>query len=113
MPKAVFIAPPLNTATIPDKGAEVTITSARLATNVWTTIGTQKLALGLEVQYDGKVYSQLFSLDKAVLTGSIGRILVSQGIEDTEESDFEAKIQRLVGKVFKVVMKGGKLYWYP
>jgi len=113
MPKAIFVAPPLNTATIPPQGAEVTVKSVRIATNVWTSIGTQKKALGLEVELNGRVYSQLFSLDRDILTGSIGRILVSLGIEDTEEEHFEAKIQAMVGKVYKVVLKGGKLYWYP
>jgi len=113
MPKAISIAPPLNTIDISKGGITVTIKDFRLASNVWTSIGTQKQALGLTVEYEGKEYSQLFSLDREVLSGSIGRILVSIGIEDTSTDDFGEKLKALIGKQFRVVQKGGKIYWYP
>jgi len=113
MPKAISVAPPLNTADIPKGGAEVTITAVRILRDQWTTIGTIKLALAMEVSYLEEEYSQLFSMDKEVLTGSIGRLLVSIGIEDTDVSDFKEQIQNFVGKSIKVVRKGEKIYWYP
>jgi len=113
MPKAISIAPPVNTIDIGENGIEVTVTDLRLTTDQWTSIGTVKLALGLTVEYQGKEYSQLFSLDRPQLTGSIGRILVSIGIDDTETPDFAEKIKALIGKKIKVVRKGGKVYWYP
>jgi len=113
MPKAISIAPPVNSIDIGEHGIEVTIKDLRLTTDQWTSIGTVKLALGLTVDYQGKDYSQLFSLDRPQLTGSIGRILVSLGIEDTEAEDFNAKLQALIGRKIRVVRKGGKIYWYP
>lgn len=113
MPKAVFVAPPLNTADLPDEGADVLITEAREVINQWTTIGTTKRGIGLTVTYRNKEYSQLFSIDKDILTGSIGRILISIGIEDTDAEGFKEKLQTLVGRTIRVQMRGGKLYWYP
>ena len=113
MPKAISIPPTLNQADIPKNGAEVTITEVREVVNQFTSIGTMKHGLACTVDYDGDEYSQMFSLDKEILTGSIGRILVAIGIEDTDIPDFSTKIQTLVGKKIRVQMKGGKLYWYP
>jgi len=113
MPKAISVPPPLSTAEIPPEGTKVKIKDVRVATDVWTTIGTVTKALGLSVEYDKTLYSQLFSLDRPVLTGSIGRLLVSVGIEDTDAKDFATKVQALIGKTVKVVKRGGKLYWYP
>jgi hypothetical protein len=113
MPKAIFVAPPLSGAEIPAGGIDVKVVSVRRVQGQWTSIGTLKDGLGIEVEYQGAKYSQLFSLDRELLTGSIGRILVSLGIEDTSDKAFESKVQALVGKTIKVVKKGGKLYWYP
>lgn len=113
MPKAIAIPPPLNTADIPAEGAKVIVKDVRIATDIWTSIGTVPKALGLSVEHAGTLYSQLFSLDRPTLTGSIGRLLVSVGINDTDVKDFDKKVQALVGKTVKVVKRGGKLYWYP
>ena len=79
----------------------------------WTTIGTTKLGLALTVTYQDKKYSQLFSCDEEVLAGSIGRILTSMGIEDVNESTLESVATQIVGKVFTVRKKDGKVYWFP
>jgi hypothetical protein len=113
MPKAIAVPPPLNTADIPPDGALVLIKDLRIVTDQWTTIGTITKGIGLTVEYGKTIYSQLFSMEKPVLTGSIGRLLVSVGIEDTDAKDFTKKVQALVGKTVKVVKRGGKLYWYP
>jgi len=113
MPKAVFVAPGLNTAEIPDSGAMVVIKEVRIVKDQWTSIGTVGLGLGVSVEYNDEAYSQLFSLDKEVLAGSVGRLLVSVGINDTDDRDFEKKVRALVGKQVKVIRKGGKIYWYP
>ena len=113
MPKAISIPPPLNTADLPKEGAEVTITEVKEVFDQWTNIGTMKHGLALAVDYKEDEYSQLFGLDKEVLMGSIGRLLVSIGIEETNIPTFKDEIQKLVGKKVRVQMKGGKLYWYP
>jgi len=113
MPKAISVAPPVNTIDIGPEGIEVEVTDLRIVTDQWTSIGTVTKGLGLTVQYKGKEYSQLFSLDKPTLTGSIGRILVANDIQDTDDPAFKDKIQTLIGKKIRVVRKGGKVYWYP
>lgn len=113
MPKAVFVPPPLNTADIPNTGATVRITDWRIIKDQWTSIGTAKLALALDVLYKNEKYSQMFSLDKAILSGSIGRILVTLGINDTDAPDFAEKLKAITEREWTVIMKGGKLYWYP
>ncbi len=113
MPRAIAIPPPLNTADIPAEGAMVTITDVRIVTAQWTSIGTVTRGLGFNVEYKGNKYSQLFSIDREVLTGSVGRLLVSIGIEDTDAKGFAEKVKAFIGKSIKVVKKGGKLYWYP
>lgn len=113
MPKAISIPPPVNAIDIPPEGIKVQIKDLRFVTDQWTSIGTCKKGLALTVTYKDKEYSQLFSLDKAVFTGSIGRILVSIGIDDTDTPDFDEKIKALIGKEIQVAKRGGKLYWYP
>jgi len=113
MPKAISIAPPVNSIDMPESGIEVLVTDMRITTDQWTSIGTVKKAIGLTVKYKDKEYSQLFSIDKPTLTGSVGRILVSLGIEDTETPDFEDKLKAIIGKTIRVQRKGGKVYWYP
>ena len=113
MPKAISIPPSLNTAEIPKEGAEVTITEVREVFSQFTSIGTCTHGLACTVEYKEDEYSQMFSLDKAILTGSIGRILVSIGTEDTDTPNFKDEIQKLVGKKIRVQPKGGKIYWYP
>lgn len=113
MPKAIAVPPPLNTADIPAEGANVVIKDLRIVTDQWTTIGTITKGIGMTVEYNKAIYSQLFSMEKPVLTGSIGRLLVSVGIEDTDAKNFAEKVKALVGKTVKVMKRGGKLYWYP
>lgn len=113
MGKAVYVAPPIKTALEPGEKAEVEVKEVRIVKDQWTSIGTLTLGLGIQVEHNGELYSALFSLDRPVLTGSIGRILVSVGIEDTDDPDFEKKIQDLIGKKIRVENRGGKLYWYP
>jgi len=113
MPKAISVAPPLNTADIPKEGAKVTITAVRIVRDQWTSIGTIKVGLAMEISYQDDEYSQLFGMDKDPITGSIGRLLVSIGIEDTDIPDFEQEIQKFVGQEIRVVRKGEKIYWYP
>lgn len=113
MPKAISVPPPLNTVLNPGDVVTVKVTRVRLVEDQWTSIGTLSLGLGMSVELDGEEYSQLFSLDKEVLAGSIGRILVSVGIEDTDMPDFDKAVKRLVGKEIQVRNKGGKIYWYP
>ncbi len=113
MPKAIFVPAPLNTADIPPEGAQVLIKEVRIVTDQWTSIGTVSKGLGVNVEYKGQQYSQIFGMDKTLLTGSIGRLLVSVGINDTDEKTFDAKVKALIGKTVKVVKRGGKIYWYP
>jgi hypothetical protein len=113
MGKIVYVAPPLKTALEPGETAEVTIKEVRIVKDQYTSIGTLTFGIGIQVEYQGELYSQLFSLDRPVVTGSAGRLLASVGIADTEDPQFEAKVQRLVGKKVRVINKGGKLYWYP
>lgn len=113
MPKAISVPPPLNTVIDTDETAIVTVTKVRIVEDQWTSIGTCNLGLGVNVEHKGKEYSQLFGLDRDPLTGSIGRILVSIDIEDTDMPDFDKAVERLVGKKIKVRNKGGKIYWYP
>lgn len=111
MPKAVNVPPMLNTASIPPTGARVTITEVRELIDQKTTLGTTKHGIGLTVNLNGALYSQMFSLDSAVVAGSAGRVLTSVGIDDTDAKDFKEKIQQLKNKQFTVVNKGGKIYW--
>jgi len=113
MGKAIFVAPPLKQAIQPGEMAEVKITGARIVRDQWTSIGTLGLGLGLEVEYGGEKYSALFSIDRAIITGSAGRLLVKAGIESTDDPQLEKKIQNLIGMKVKVHNRGGKLYWYP
>ena len=113
MPKAISIPPPIPKELIPAEGVDVTIINARIVRDQWTTIGTLKLGLGINVEFDDGEYSQLFSLDKDILTGSVGRILVSVGLEDVSEDIKDEDVQVLVGKVVKLRKRGDKLYWYP
>ena len=113
MGKAVFVSPPIPKGDIPPEGVEGKIVAARLVRDQWTSIGTFGLGLGIEVEIGGATYSQLFSLDRPILTGSVGRLLVAAGIEDTDDADLDKKVKNLIGMTVKVQARGGKLYWYP
>lgn len=112
MPKVISIPPPLNMADIPAGGAEVTVKDIRIVKEQWTSIGTCAFGLGLTVDFQGETYGQMFSLDRETLTGSIGRILASAGINEVTVGDPLEKFKPLIGKKFVVVKRGGKLYWY-
>ena len=113
MPKAINVPPSLNLADIPREGATVMVAEARVVKDQWTTIGTTKLGIALTVDYQGSKYSQLFSCDKEVLAGSIGRILTSMGVEDVNEEALEQVVKQIKGTSWKVTKKDGKAYWYP
>jgi hypothetical protein len=113
MGKAIFVAPPLKMALSPGDTAEVTIKEVRIVRDQWTSIGTLTLGMGIQVEYGGEEYSALFSLDRSVVTGSAGRLLVAAGVTDTNDPQLEQKLQSLVGRKVKVYNRGGKLYWYP
>lgn len=89
------------------------ITDARVVKDQWTTIGTTKLGLALTVKYQEKLYSQLFSCDKEVLAGSIGRILTKLGVEDVNEAVLTKVAEHLKGKTYEVAKRDGKIYWNP
>lgn len=111
-PKAISVAPSLPKELIGADGVTVTIKQARIVRDQWTTIGTLKYGLGLVVDLNGTEYSQLFTLDKDPLTGSAGRIMVAAGIIEYDENISDAIVQAFVGKQFRVVNRGEKLYWY-
>lgn len=113
MPKVVSVPPPIPKTDIPKEGTTVTITEARIATDLYTSLGAVKKALALTVKLGKEEYSHLFSLDRKVITGSVGRLLVSIGVEDTDAANFPEQIKALEGKKVTVANKGGKLYWYP
>ena len=93
---------------------DVEITNVRIVRDQWTSIGTVGLGLGIEVSYKGQEYGQLFSMDKEVLTGSIGRILVAAGIDEVDDkTPLKTFEEALVGTGYTVKVRSGKLYWYP
>jgi len=61
---------------------------------------------------DGE-YSALFSLDREVLTGSVGRLMVSIGLEEIDDTITDDTVKPLIGKKVTIQCRGGKLYWYP
>jgi len=113
VPKVVYVPPPIPKEEIGPEGAVVTVTAARIIRNQWTSIGTCKLGLGLTVELNGEEYSAMFSLDRDILTGSIGRILDDAGFEEINENVTDEDVQVLVGKHYVIRKRGGKLYWYP
>lgn len=113
MPKAINVPPSLNTAPIPKNGDKVTVKEARVIVDQHTTIGVTKLGLALTVDYKGTLFSQMFSCDKEILAGSIGRILVDLGVEDVNKDTLETVAKQIVGKQYNINLKDGKAYWYP
>ena len=113
MGKAIYVSPPIKTVLQSGEEAKVKIVEARIVRNQYTSIGQLKLGLGIEVEYKGERYSHLFSIDREVITGSAGRLLVSAGIKDTDDPELDKKIKTLEGKEVRVINRGGKLYWYP
>ena len=113
MPKAISVPPPIPKEAIPAEGTTAVVTKARIVRDQWTSIGTLKLGLGLSVKVLNGEYNALFSLDRDVLTGSIGRILVDAGIENVTDKIADKDVQILVGKTYTLRTRGGKLYWYP
>lgn len=112
MPKALNIPPPLNTAENMQYGKLVTITEARPLINQTTQIGTTKLGIGVTINVEGKLFSQMFSLDKDEIAGSAGRVLVASGVDEVNVKNIDEVCKKLVGKQFTVTVKGGKAYWY-
>lgn len=113
VPKAVSVPPPIPKDLIPAGGVIATITNARVVRDQWTSIGTLKMGLGITVDVLDGEYSQLFSLDKEVLTGSIGRICVDAGLVEFGTDLSDEDVQVFVGKQYKLMKRSDKLYWYP
>lgn len=113
MPKAINVPPPVNTAVLNASGSKATITEARPLINQTTQIGTTKLGIGITVDIDGKLFSQMFSLDKDEIAGSAGRVLIGAGIDEVNKQNIDKVCEQLVGKQYTVVTRGGKAYWYP
>jgi hypothetical protein len=113
MPKVLDVPPILPKNLIDPKGTDVKIVDATIRQNVRTSMGLISKALVLELDVGGETYSYLFSLDRDVIGGSLGRILSRLcKIEDTDELN-EKTLKRMAGKTVTVVNRGGKLYWYP
>ena len=113
MPKPIYVPPNLKEVISDGEEADVTITEVRVMHDVWTTIGTQKLALGVTVRHGQDDYGQMFSLDAEVLMGSIGRLLVKAGVKEINAKNAEEEAKKLIGMTVDVKNRGGKLYWYP
>lgn len=113
MGKVVSVPPPIPKQDIAKEGTNLVIKEARIATNVYTSLGSVKKALALTIELGKEEYSHLFSLDRDPITGSVGRLLVSIGIDNTDAKDLDAKVKALEGKTVRVTNRGGKLYWYP
>jgi len=113
MVKILAIPEPIPKELIPREGKTATIAGVRLVRDQFTSIGTVSLGLGLTVNIDGDEYSHLFSLDREVITGSIGRLLASIGMTDLPANPKEDDFKLLVGKRVRIVNRGGRLYWYP
>lgn len=112
MPKAIAVAPPIPKELVPADGLNVVVAGARIVRNQWTSIGTMKYGLGLTVEALDDEYSALFTLDKPVLTGSIGRLMVDAGIPEFDENISDEDVQVFVGKTYLVRKRADKLYWY-
>jgi len=113
MPKAVSVPPPIPKEIIPATGTTATVTNARVVRDQWTSIGTLKMGLGITVEVLDGEYSALFSLDKPVLTGSIGRMCVDAGLEEFGDDLSDEDVQVFVGKQYTLRKRADKLYWYP
>ena len=105
--------PSLNLADIGQAGATVTVKEAKIVTDIKTSMGVMKKGINLVVVLGGHDYYKLMTLRDDLIAGSLGRLLVSAGIDDTDAPDFETKLQSLVGRQVRVVRRGGKDYWYP
>ena len=112
-PKAVSVPPPIPKEIIPATGTLATITNARVVHDQWTSIGTLKMGLGITVNVLDGEYSALFSLDKDILTGSIGRMCVDVGLAEFGDDLSDEDVQVFVGKQYKLMKRSDKLYWYP
>jgi len=112
MPTAIAVAPPIPKELVPAEGLTVTVTGARIVRDQWTSIGTMKYGLGLTLEVFEDEYSALFTLDKPVLTGSIGRLMVDAGIPEFDEHISDDDVQGFVGKTYVVRKRADKLYWY-
>ena len=113
MGKVISIPQPIPKEALPEEGAKATVINARIIRDQFTSIGTCKLGLGLTVDVMGDEYSAMFSLDKPLLTGSIGRILADAGLTEVGPDITDEDVKSLIGKTYDLKVKQGKLYWYP
>jgi len=113
--KILAVPPPIPKEIIEKTGTKAKIVEARIARNLYTSLGNVKVALALTVEIHGDQYSHLFSLDRDLITGSVGRLLGSIGIEEFDPDDpkTEELVKKLEGKEVIIMNKGNKLYWYP
>lgn len=118
--QVLALPPPIPKEEISKKGTLATIKSARLARNIYTSLGQVNRAIGLIVEIDGLdgEYSHLFSLDRKQITGSAGRLLYAGmkklGIRKISNmKELQDVIKALKGLRVKIMNRGGKLYWYP
>lgn len=116
MPKVLSLPPPLPKELIKPEGSIVEIRSARIATDVYTSMGRMERGVGVVcgIPGDKTDYSYIWSLVKEgdTIAGSLGRILAAIGVEETDSKDFPEQIKKLRGKTFQVRNRNGKLYWY-
>ncbi|MEM2591564.1 MAG: hypothetical protein QXI60_03165 [Thermofilaceae archaeon] len=110
MGKILVRPPPLPKSEIRDETLE--IVDAALVRGVRTSIGLVEFGVLVSFKFGDEVYSQLFSLDKEMIGGSIGRILAAAGFTDTDELN-EESVKRLRGLRVRVVNRGGRLFFYP
>lgn len=110
MGKILVRPPPLPKSEIRDEVLE--IVDARKVQNIRTSIGLVNEGIVISFKLGDEVYAQLFSIDKDVVGGSIGRILAMAGFEDTEQINDES-LQKLKGMKVRVVNRAGRLFFYP
>lgn len=105
--------PPLDKDLINSNGTTIVIKGAQLKNDIQTQMGkiNQALTIDCSIKGNNDLYSYLFSLDKDVITGSVGRIISKTGVKHIKELDTKA-LAKLKGLEVLVKNKAGKLYWY-
>lgn len=110
MGKILTRPPPLPKSEIRDETLE--IADVQIVKNIRTSIGLVQQGLLISFKLGEETYSQLFSIDREVVGGSIGRILAAAGFTDTDELNDET-VKRMKGMRVRVVNRGGRLFFYP
>jgi len=105
--------PNIDKTRISSDGTKVTVVGAVLKSDFTTSMGRVAKGLILNVKVAGdpdNVYAQIFSLDKAEIGGSAGRVLTKIKVKNISELS-ETKLKEFVGKSFIVQNRNSKLYW--